>query len=670
MFLTGLSTGPVESCGPESVGTGEALDKFEESGWKFSVTSKTPMSVETQSEQRTAGTDLFGADAIRHAARTAPSAPGVYRMLDARGDVLYVGKAKHIKKRVLSYTQTARLTNRLLRMVALTRAMTFVTTHTEAEALLLEANLIKRYRPPFNVVLRDDKSFPHILLRRDHAWPQITKHRGARSTKGQYFGPFASAGAVNRTLNTLQKVFLLRSCSDSVFDNRSRPCLLYQIKRCSAPCVGRISEDDYAALVKDAYDFLAGRETGIQKRLAEHMQAASQDLDFETAALYRDRLKALAHIQSRQGVNAATVGDADVIAGAMKGGRTCIQVFFYRSGQNRGNRAYFPRHEKDAALEEVMAAFLGQFYDNKPPPRQVLLSPAPEGGDLIAEALSVKAGHKVALRTPGRGEKRELVASADKNAVLALERRLVESASQMELLEDLADAFDLESAPVRIEVYDNSHISGTDAVGAMIVAGPDGFDKSQYRKFNIKNADLVPGDDYAMMREVMDRRFKRLSKEDPDRSRGLWPELMLIDGGRGQLSAVLAVAEEHGVEDLPIIAVSKGPLRDAGREQFHMPGHDSVMLREGHPALYFLQRLRDEAHRFAIGGHRARRAKQVGKNPLDDIAGVGPRRKKALLHHFGSARGVSQAGLKDLEAVEGVSKALAKAIYDHFHPQG
>jgi len=588
-------------------------------------------------------------------------------MLDARGEVLYVGKAKNIRKRVASYLQTPRLTTRLMRMVALTRAMEFVTTHTEAEAFLLEANHIKRYRPPFNILLRDDKSFPYILLRADHPWPQITKHRGARGKGGEYFGPFASASAVNSTLNTLQKVFLLRSCSDSVLENRSRPCLLYQIKRCSAPCVGRISQEDYDALVKDARDFLAGRETAIQKRLSEAMTAASDRLDFETAAIYRDRIKALAQVQSRQGINAATIGDTDVIAGTVEAGQVGIQVFFYRAGQNRGNRAYFPRHEADAALEDVMAAFMSQFYADKPPPRQILLNCRPAEAGLIGEALSVAAGRKVAISEPRRGDKRRLVETVEDNARQALRRRLAESASQIKLGEALAETFDLEGAPRRIEVYDNSHISGSNAQGAMIVASAEGFEKSQYRRFTIKGTDIAPGDDYAMMREVMTRRFKRLMADDPDRSRGLWPDLMLIDGGRGQLSGVLDIAREHGIDDLAVVAISKGPERNAGREQFHMPGRSPFELRPDDPVLYHLQRLRDEAHRFAVAGHRARRSRAISGNPLDDIPGVGPRRKRALLHRFGSARAVGEAGLRDLEAVEGISKALARTIYEHFH---
>ncbi len=621
------------------------------------------------SRESSSTADETGIPAIRRALGTAPRAPGVYRMLDARGDVLYVGKAKNIRKRVASYTRARGLTTRILRMVAATAAMEFVTTHTEAEALLLEANLIKRLRPPFNIILRDDKSFPFILLRRDHPWPQITKHRGAQRVKGTYFGPFASAGAVNRTLNTLQKIFLLRSCTDSVFANRSRPCLLYQIKRCSAPCVGRISAEDYAALVDDACDFLAGRETGIEARLADAMTAAAERLDFETAALYRDRLRALARVHSHQAVAPRGLGDADVIAGVMKGGQAAIQVFFYRAGQNRGNRAYFPRHEADATLADVTGAFLAQFYESRPAPPLVLVNEDLADAPLLAEALSLAAGRKVRLARPQRGTKRELVVDAERNALQALERRLAESAEETRLLEAVARAFDLDAPPRRIEVYDNSHISGTDAQGAMIVATPNGFEKSQYRRFTIRRDDLAPGDDFAMMREVMDRRFRRLRREDPDRSRGLWPDLMLIDGGQGQLSAVLAVAAEHGLDDLAIVAIAKGPERNAGRETFHMRGRRPFRLHPGDPVLFYLERLRDEAHRFVIAGHRARRARRATRSPLDAIPGIGPRRKRALLHRFGSAREVAAAGLRDLEAVEGVSKTLARTIYDHFHPR-
>ncbi|MBK1638611.1 excinuclease ABC subunit C [Rhodothalassium salexigens DSM 2132] len=616
-----------------------------------------------------AGADLAaGIAAIKAAVKTAPGDPGVYRMLDAKGDVLYVGKAKSIVRRVTSYTQPNRQSNRILRMIALTRSMIFVTTHTEAEALLLESNLIKRHRPPFNVVLRDDKSFPYILLREDHDWAQIRKHRGPKRHKGVYYGPFASAGAVNRTLNTLQKVFLLRSCTDAVLDSRTRPCLLYQIKRCSAPCVGRIDAAGYAELVAEARAFLAGRETRIQKQLAERMEAAAEALDFETAAMYRDRLRALTTVQARQAVNAENLDAADVIALAVKGGQTCIQVFFYRQGQNWGNRAYFPRHEKGAEPAEVLSAFLGQFYDDKEPPQTLLLSREPEDAALLQEALSVRAERRVALHVPKRGEKRTLVDDALRNAEQALDRRLAESASQARLLDGVADAFGLDAPPKRLEIYDNSHTGGTNAIGGMVVAGPEGFEKNQYRTFNIKSTELTPGDDFAMMKEVLTRRFSRLMKEDPERAGATWPDLLVIDGGKGQLSAVMAILEDLGVEDVAVVAVSKGPDRHAGREEFHLPGAaQPIRFRAGDPVLYYMQRLRDEAHRFAIGGHRQRRAKALVKNPLDEIPGIGAKRKKALLLHFGSAKAVAQAGVRDLAAVDGVSHALAQAIYDHFH---
>ncbi len=611
-----------------------------------------------------------GLTTIRTELKSLPPSPGVYRMLDHRGEVLYVGKAKNLRNRVRSYTRPGGLTNRILRMVAATRSMVFITTHTEAEALLLESNLIKKLKPRFNILLRDDKSFPYILIRDQHQWPQITKHRGARSKKGDYFGPFASAGAVNRTLNTLQRVFLLRSCSDSVLQNRTRPCLLYQIKRCSAPCVEEIPAADYAALVGDAKAFLKGRDVGIQKRLARKMQRASDALEYETAAALRDRLKALTSIQSHQSINARHVGDADVVAIYREAGQTCIQVFFFRAGQNWGNRAYFPRHEKDEPPEKIIGAFLGQFYDNKPPPRNILVNVTPQARGLLEEAFSVRAERKVAIARPRRGEKRAIIEEAEKNAEGALRRRLAESSSQARLLDGVAEVFGLEARPERIEVYDNSHISGSNPVGALIVADADGFRKNAYRKFNIKGDKVAPGDDYAMMRQVMSRRFSRLAREDPARERGGWPDLVLIDGGRGQLNAATGALAELGIEDMVLVGVSKGPDRDAGRERFHMAGRKSFSLREGDAVLYFLQRLRDEAHRFAIGSHRARRRKAIQSSPLDQVPGVGARRKKALLHHFGSARAVAGGGLKDLEAVDGISRALARAIYDHFHDAG
>jgi excinuclease ABC subunit C len=604
---------------------------------------------------------------VRSHLRTLDGSPGVYRMLDGSDNVLYVGKAKNLKKRVVSYTRATGHTIRIAKMISLTRSMIFITTHTEAEALLLEANLIKTLKPRYNVLLRDDRSFPYIFLRHHPPWPQITKHRGARKKDGEYFGPFASAAAVNRTLNTLQRVFLLRSCSDSVLKNRTRPCLLFQIKRCSAPCVDRISIEDYSELVNDTTSFLRGIETGIQKKLAGAMQKASDDREYESAAAIRDRLRALTQVQAHQNVTAKNLGDADVIAAWKDAGRTCIQVFFYRAGQNWGNRPYFPRHEKDESLENIMGAFISQFYDNKPAPRTILTNVVPTSKGLIEEALGVRANHRIKISKPQRGERKKLMNDAIRNAKEALARHLAEKSSQRRLLEALATLFALDQAPQRIEVYDNSHISGTNALGAMIVAGPDGFSKNAYRKFNIKNKDISPGDDFAMMREVLGRRFSRLLKESPAREASGWPDLLLIDGGKGQLSAVLGVMEELGVDDVPVVAISKGPDRNAGRERFHMPGGKSFTLDDGHPVLYYLQRLRDEAHRFAIGAHRQRRAKTFHKSALDGISGIGPKRKKALLHHFGSAKAVENAGLKDLEAVDGVSTAVAETIYNYFH---
>ncbi|MFZ5609120.1 MAG: excinuclease ABC subunit UvrC [Pseudomonadota bacterium] len=609
-----------------------------------------------------------GLAVIRAQLKTLPGTPGVYRMVNAAGDVLYVGKARNLRQRVTSYTQPARLSDRLRRMVAQTHAMVVVTTHTEAEALLLEANLIKRYRAPYNVLLRDDKSFPHILLRRDHPWPQITKHRGARNIGGAYFGPFASASAVNRTLNALQRVFLLRSCSDSVFANRARPCLLYQIKRCSAPCVGRIGAQDYARLVADAEAFLRGQSQGIQKALAAAMQDASDRLDFETAALHRDRLHALTHIQARQDINLSGLAETDAIAIASKGGQSCVQVFFVRGGLNWGNRAYFPRHEKNAGADAILAAFIAQFYENKPLPREIVLSEAAADMALLRKALSAQAGRKVRLAVPQRGERRRLIDLAARNAREALERHLAESSTQARLLAELADAFDLDAPPQRIEIYDNSHIMGRHAVGAMVVAGPEGFMKNAYRKFNIKSSDMSPGDDFAMLREVMQRRFARLGAEAPAEAGEDWPDLILIDGGAGQLNAATGVLEELGIAgDIPLIAIAKGPERNAGREVFHRPNAAPMRLEPGSAVLYFVQRLRDEAHRFAIGSHRARRAKTMTASPLDAVPGIGAARKRALLHHFGSGRAVSAAGVEDLQKVAGISATMARAIYDHFH---
>ncbi|MBR9764104.1 MAG: excinuclease ABC subunit UvrC [Rhodobacteraceae bacterium] len=595
------------------------------------------------------------------------SSPGVYRMLDDESRVLYVGKARNLKARVSNYARPAGHSGRIARMIRETARMMFLTTRTETEALLLEQNLIKQLKPRYNVLLRDDKSFPDILVAKDHAFPQIRKHRGARKSKGAYYGPFASAGAVNRTLNQLQKVFLLRNCTDSMFEGRSRPCLLYQIKRCSAPCVGYISEEDYAGTVADAERFLQGRSTDVQEKLAAEMQRASDEMEFERAAALRDRIKALTQVQSTQGINPRSTAEADIVALHMEGGQACVQVFFIRANQNWGNQDFYPRAGVDVSEAEVLEAFLGQFYDGKEPPRQILLSHGIENADLMHEALSEKAGRKVELLVPQRGEKAELIASAARNAKESLGRRMAESATQAKLLKGLAEAFGLEKVPERVEVYDNSHIQGTNAVGGMIVAGPEGFLKSQYRKFNIKGDDLVPGDDFGMMKEVLTRRLKRLLKEDPDRQNGMWPDLLLIDGGAGQVSAVQQILDEMGVPDLPMVGVAKGVDRDHGKEEFHRPGQRPFALRMNDPVLYFVQRMRDEAHRFAIGTHRAKRAKSNMANPLDEVPGVGATRKRALLAHFGSAKAVSRAGLQDLKAVDGISDSLAETIYDHFH---
>ncbi|WP_417460255.1 excinuclease ABC subunit UvrC [Kordiimonas sp.] len=607
-----------------------------------------------------------GIATIKAHIKTAPTAPGVYRMLSKHGDVLYVGKAKSIKKRIVAYTQPNRLSVRLMRMVAATTSMVFVTTRTEAEALLLEASLIKRFKPPFNVLLKDDKSFPYILLREDHEWAQISKHRGARRHKGQYYGPFASASAVNRTLNTLQKVFQLRSCTDNTLETRTRACLLYQIKRCSGPCVGHVSKSEYNDMVAETRAFLEGRTSGIQKKFATAMQEASDDLEFEIAAIFRDRLNALTHIQSHQTMVNAMVDEADIIAAAEVGGQVGIQVFFFRAGQNWGHRAYFPKHDKSDGIEDVLMAFISQFYDNKPAPRLVLLSHAVPDQALLSAALSERMDRKVTLTVPERGKKADVMREAIRNAKEAVERKLAESASQTKLLEGVAQLFDMAEPPKRIEVYDNSHIQGTNAVGGMIVAGPDGMMKNAYRKFNIKSEDLTPGDDFGMMREVMERRFKRLIKEDADKERGHWPDVLLIDGGKGQLSSVMEILHDLGVNDVTVVAISKGPDRHAGREQFHMPDRESFMLPLTDPVLYYLQRLRDEAHRFAIGSHRAKRAGDIKKSPLDGVPGIGPKRKKALLHHFGSVKAITGADVRDLEGVEGISRAMAQQIYDHF----
>ena len=624
----------------------------------------------TDQTRDTGDAPLTGYQCIQSHLRTLDASPGVYRMLDAQARVLYVGKARNLRARVASYARPGGHSARIERMIRETASMMFLTTRTETEALLLEQNLIKQLKPKYNVLLRDDKSFPNILVAKDHPYPQIRKHRGAKKDKGTYFGPFASAGAVNRTLNQLQKAFLLRNCSDATFESRTRPCLLYQIKRCSGPCVGLISKADYDAAVRDAERFLSGRSTKVQAELAAEMQKASEALEFERAAALRDRIRALTHVQGSQGINPRSVTEADVIALHMEAGQACVQVFFIRAGQNWGNHDYYPRVGADMAPAEVMEAFLGQFYAAKTPPRQLILSDAIENDDLMVQALSEKAGRKVELLVPQRGEKSELVASALRNARESLARRMAESATQARLLEGLARAFGLEAPPNRIEVYDNSHIQGSNAVGAMIVAGPEGFVKSAYRKFNIRGADLTPGDDFGMMKEVLTRRLTRLLKDDPDRDKGLWPDLMLIDGGAGQVSAVAEIMAAHGITDIPFIGVAKGVDRDAGKEEFHRPGAAPFALRHNDPVLYFVQRLRDEAHRFAIGSHRARRAKAVGATPLDEVPGVGATRKRALLAHFGSAKAVSRADLADLKAVEGISDRLAETIYAFFHDRG
>src|SRR5260221_6796344 len=658
-----------------------------------------------------------GAAAIRAVVKNLPPRPGVYRMLDAKGDALYVGKARNLKSRVANYITIVDLSNRLRRMVAETAAMEVVVTHTEVEALLLESNLIKRLMPRYNVLLRDDKSFPFIEINTAHDFPQLAKHRGAHDPKSEYFGPFASAGAVNRTLIALQRAFLLRSCTDSMFASRTRPCLLYQIKRCSAPCVGRIDPDGYARLVDEARDFLNGRGQDVQSELAGDMQAAAEGLDFEAAALIRDRIRALTHVQGQQDINVQSVADADVVAAHQAGGQTSIQVFFFRGGQNWGNRAYFPSHDRQLPVEEVLASFVGQFYDNKPPPRLLLRSHALAEAELIAEALTIRAERKVTLLVPKRGERARLLGHALNNAREALGRRIAESASQRKLLEGVAATFGLEAPPRRIEVYDNSHIQGTNAVGAMIVAGPEGLMKSAYRKFNIRGgealepeaialdsppaataqdegspgpgdispdpepggmlgskdraavppAPLTPGDDYGMMREVLMRRLARALKEDPERARGAWPDLILVDGGAGQLSVAMAVLEELGITDVAVAAIAKGPDRNAGRERFFVPGQPPFSLDPRDPILYFMQRLRDEAHRFAIGTHRAKRAKSIGHSLLDDISGIGAHRKKALLHHFCSTRSFARVGLAERVWVCGISICVDKKIYEHFH---
>ncbi len=611
-----------------------------------------------------------GRAVIKAALKSLPSAPGVYRMITAKGDVLYVGKAKNLRKRVSSYASEALLSTRILRMVAQTASLEVVATHTEVEALLLESNLIKQLRPRYNILLRDDKSFPYILVTGDHEWPRITKHRGARKRAGEYFGPFASAGAVSQTVGALQRAFPLRSCSDSVFASRTRPCLQYQIKRCTAPCDDRINATDYTAMVGEVTDFLSGRSRQVQDSLLARMETASEALEFETAAVFRDRVRALAQIQAKQEINVSSVGEADVIAVHQDGGQSCVEVFFFRAGQNFGNRAYFPVHTGSVEPGEVLTAFVGQFYQNKQAPKLVLISHPLAEQELVEEALGVHAGHRVHLLRPQRGGRRKLVDHAVQNARLALARKMSESAAQRKLLDGLANRLGLEAAPRRIEVYDNSHVSGTNAVGGMIVAGPGGFVRNAYRKFTIKgvvDGSITPGDDYAMMREVLTRRFTRLLKEATGRDDENWPDLIIIDGGQGHLGVASEVFADLGVSDVALVSIAKGPDRNAGRERLFLPGKAPISLDGRDSVLYFLQRLRDEAHRFAIGTHRARRAKAAGASPLDEVAGVGATRKKALLHHFGSARGVAQAGLADLEGVDGISSTVAQVIYDHFH---
>jgi len=615
---------------------------------------------------------LRGAALIKDEVTRLPDAPGVYRMIGDNEEVLYVGKAKSLKKRVIQYAQGRFHTNRIAHMVDATRAMVFVTTRTEADALLLEINLIKSLKPRFNVLLRDDKSFPEIMIRRDHAAPQLRKHRGAHTTKGDYFGPFASAWAVNRTLNTLQKAFLLRSCTDSVYEGRDRPCMLYQIKRCAAPCTGLVSLTDYQTLVDQAEAFLRGKSRAVMTQMAEAMEAAAEDLEFERAAKLLDRIRALSAVAQESQINPETVEEADVVALHVEGGQACVQVFFFRAGQNWGNRAYFPRitgaAEEEGVSEEAqaMTAFLGQFYDDKPIPRLILANIEPAEATLLAEAFALKSGRKVEISVPKRGEKADLVQHALTNAREALGRKMAEGSAQTKLLAGVAEAFGLDTPPERIEVYDNSHIQGTNAVGGMIVAGPDGFMKGQYRKFNIKSTELTPGDDYGMMKEVLRRRFARLVKEEDEGDSDNRPGLVLVDGGKGQLDAALEIMTELGVDDIPVVGVAKGPDRDAGLERLFMPDKTPFMLEPKSPVLYYLQRLRDEAHRFAIGAHRTRRSMDLKKNPLDEIEGVGPGRKKALLHAFGSAKGVARAGVEDLLKVEGVSQALAERIHGYF----
>ena len=640
-------------------------------------TPDSPAGAERFNEERATfavrGTDRpdieAGVAAIRETVKTLPARPGVYRMIDARGDVLYVGKARVLRNRVANYTQVERLPLRLQRMVSQTREMTIVTTNSEAEALLLEAQLIKRFRPPYNVLLRDDKSFPFILLRADHAFPRLSKHRGARKAPGNYYGPFASAGSVNTTINSLQKLFLLRSCTDGFFSRRDRPCLLYQIKRCSAPCVGRIDEAGYAELVRQAKDFLGGKSGAVQREIESQMAAAAEGLDFERAAMLRDRLRAATFIQGSQAINAEGLGNADIFAAAAKGGQIAIQAFFIRGGQNWGHRAFFPSHTDGLDEGEVLTAFLAQFYEEVPPPRCILVDRTLAEGELLAEALREGAGGKVDLSVPQRGSRKRLIEQASRNAAEALDRRLAESGTKAKTLREVAEFFELAEVPQRIEVYDNSHIQGANALGAMVVAGPEGFVRNQYRKFNIRTART--DDDFGMMREVFARRFGRAVSEDPERANGTWPDLVLIDGGKGQMSAVREVIEELGVEDLPLIAIAKGPHHGReGREVFHFPDGREKTLPVNSPVLFYLQRLRDEVHRFAIGAHREKRSRAITASPLDEIPGIGPARKRALLLHFGTAGKVRAASLADLQRAPGVSAAVAQAIYDFYHPGG
>ena len=610
----------------------------------------------------------LGHDVIHGYLRTLDSSPGVYRMLNAKAEVLYVGKARNLKARVTNYSRpSAQHSGRIARMISETASMMFLTTRTETEALLLEQNLIKQLKPRYNVLLRDDKSFPNILIGKEHGFPALKKHRGKKTERGSYFGPFASAGAVNRTLNQLQKVFLLRNCSDAMFESRTRPCLMHQIRRCSAPCVAKVTPEQYAAQVSDAERFLEGKTTEVQAQLATQMTVASEAMEFERAAALRDRIRALTQVQQAQGINPRGVAEADVIALHLEGGQACVQVFFIRANQSWGNRDFYPRTGSGAEEAEILEAFVTQFYDDKDPPRLILLSHPVENEDLVSAALAERAGRKVELAVPQRGEKAELVENAARNARESLARRMAEGAAQSKLLAGLAEAFDLDAPPRRIEIYDNAHIQGSDAVGGMVVAGADGFNKAQYRKFNIKGAAGAAGDDFGMMKEVLTRRFERLLKDDPDRKSDAWPDLLLIDGGAGQVSAVGEIMAELGVDDIPFIGVAKGIDRDAGKEEFHRPGERPFALQRNDPVLYFVQRLRDEAHRWANGAHRAKRSKAISATPLDDVPGVGAARKRALLAHFGSAKAVSRAGLSDLIAVEGISAAMAQAIHDYFH---